>query len=429
MNADNYFFRVPATRGIQGGIEQYMLTVPMVVLRRILAMDNDGDVMDRSQREANKARAKKIRNYVAGAVTTRTPYILPSITGNIDSHVEFLPSELSPAVGILKIPMDADLKLFDGQHRALGIFEFVRDYSNTEDTISLLLTVGLPLELRQQFFADINNNASKPAAAISMAYNNNDPVNQLAMHLARTVTGLAGTVDFEHNVVPAKSSRLISFKALNDATKKMLNLRANSVPSPQQRDMAERLWTAWAQAMRWNDIAQDDIAAEYRQEALGLHGIMINAIGLATARMLQHRTAESIENLLTCAENGDNGFHYRESFVPECWEGKCVDPETGTIKTDRRALEATAEALHRLIDPFADVLWLRMYLPVEEASDPVLLKYATEIEKYKQQSEMPMVKIVERLKQLCEADPRYRASVLSSSGAFGGFLAEAEGRH
>ncbi|SYI70063.1 DGQHR domain [Klebsiella pneumoniae] len=104
------------------------------------------------------------------------------------------------------------------------------------------------------------------------------------MHLARTVTGLAGTVDFEHNVVPAKSSRLISFKALNDATKKMLNLRANSIPSTQQRDMAEKLWTAWAQAMRWNDIAQDDIAAEYRQEALGLHGIMINAEHLKASR-------------------------------------------------------------------------------------------------------------------------------------------------
>lgn len=73
----------------------------------------------------------------------------------------------------------------------------------------------------------------------------------------------------------------------------MLNLRANSIPSPQQRDMAERLWTAWAQAMRWNDIAQDDIAAEYRQEALGLHGIMINAIGMATARMLRHRTLKA----------------------------------------------------------------------------------------------------------------------------------------
>uniref|UniRef100_UPI002FD79583 hypothetical protein n=1 Tax=Klebsiella pneumoniae TaxID=573 RepID=UPI002FD79583 len=50
-----------------------MLTVPMVVLRRILAMDNDGDVMDRSQREANKTRAKKIRNYVAGATSKRAP--------------------------------------------------------------------------------------------------------------------------------------------------------------------------------------------------------------------------------------------------------------------------------------------------------------------------------------------------------------------
>lgn len=427
MNTDNYFFRVPATRGIQGGIEQYMLTVPMVVLRRILAMDNDGDVMDRSQREANKTRAKKIRNYVAGATSKRAPYILPSITGNIDSHVEFLPSELSPAVGILKIPMDADLKLFDGQHRALGIFEFVRDYSNTEDTISLLLTVGLSLELRQQFFADINNNASKPAAAISMAYNNNDPVNQLAMHLARTVTGLAGTVDFEHNVVPAKSSRLISFKALNDATKKMLNLRANSIPSPQQRDMAERLWTAWAQAMRWNDIAQDDIAAEYRQEALGLHGIMINAIGMATARMLRHRTPESIENLLACAENGDNGFHYRESFVPECWEGKCVDPETGTIKTDRRALEATAEALQKLIDPFADALWLRDYLPAEEASDMALLKYAADIENYKQRTAAPMINIVEKLKALGDGEPQFRASVLASREGLSRYLAGAEG--
>ncbi|MGS1569547.1 DNA sulfur modification protein DndB (plasmid) [Klebsiella pneumoniae] len=68
--------------------------------------------------------------------------------------------------------------------------------------------------MRQQFFADINNNASKPAAAISMAYNNNDPVNQLAMYLAQNVSGLAGSVDFEHNAVPAKSSRLISLRRL-----------------------------------------------------------------------------------------------------------------------------------------------------------------------------------------------------------------------
>lgn len=171
----------------------------------------------------------------------------------------------------------------------------------------------------------------------------------------------------------------------------------------------------------------DDIAAEYRQEALGLHGIMINAIGMATARMLRHRTPESIENLLACAENGDNGFHYRESFVPECWEGKCVDPETGTIKTDRRALEATAEALQKLIDPFADALWLRDYLPAEEASDMALLKYAADIENYKQRTAAPMINIVEKLKALGDGEPQFRASVLASREGLSRYLAGAEG--
>ncbi|MBL1465189.1 hypothetical protein ELD43_31075, partial [Klebsiella pneumoniae] len=87
-----------------------------------------------------------------------------------------------------------------------------------------------------------------------------------------------------------------------------LSLRASSEPTLQQREAAEKLWSAWSGAMRWLDIAQDDIAAEYRQEALGLHGIMINAMGMATARMLQTRPIDSIVSLLACAEQGENGF-------------------------------------------------------------------------------------------------------------------------
>ncbi|EGD4232757.1 DGQHR domain-containing protein [Salmonella enterica subsp. enterica serovar Meleagridis] len=421
MNTDNYVFEIPATRGVQGGVEQYMLTVPMAVLRRLLAMDDQGDVMARSQREANRTRARKIRNYVAEATGSGKPYILPSITGNIDIAVDFLPSELSPSVGILKIPMEADLKLFDGQHRALGIMDFVRDYSNTSDTISLLLTVGLPLEMRQQFFADINNNASKPAAAISMAYNNNDPVNQLAMYLAQKVPGLAGAVDFEHNAVPQKSSRLISFKALNDATKKMLGLRANSVPDDQQRDTAEKLWAAWADAMRWLDIAQDDYAAEYRQEALGLHGIMINAMGMATAQMLKNRSPESIITLLSRAGEGQNGFHYRESFLHEQWHDICVDPATRTVRTDRRALEATAMALIRLIDPLADCVWLRSYVG-DEVPDATLVKFHAEIIKMQNDINRPRASIESRLEQLKDAEPEEKARVLGKIQAFKKFM-------
>jgi DNA sulfur modification protein DndB len=352
MNNDTqYYFEFPATKGIQGGVVQYMLTVPMTTLKRFLAMDDHGDVMSRSQREANKTRARKISSYAGEATYNKLPYILPSITGNIECEVQFIPSELSQVVGIVKIPMEADLKLFDGQHRALGIMDFVRNHSNTADTISLLLTVGLTREMRQQFFADINNNVSKPAAALSMAYNHNDPVNQLAMHLAQNIPALSGAVDFEHNAVPIKSSRLISFKALNDGTRKMLGLRGKLAPSEAQRELALQMWGAWSVAMRWQDIAQDDFAAEYRQEALGLHGVMVNAIGLCTAYMLRTRSPEYITDVLGRAADGENGFNYKESFLHDNWRGICVNPDTGNICTDRRALEATATALMQLIDP------------------------------------------------------------------------------
>ncbi|HBZ8014980.1 TPA: DGQHR domain-containing protein [Klebsiella pneumoniae] len=422
MNNDTqYYFEFPATKGIQGGILQYMLTVPMTTLKRFLAMDDQGDVMSRSQREANKNRAHKISNYAGEATFNKKPYILPTITGNIECEVQFIPSELSPVVGIVKIPMEADLKLFDGQHRALGIMDFVRNYSNTSDTISLLLTVGLTREMRQQFFADINNNVSKPAAALSMAYNHNDPVNQLAMHLAQNIPALSGSVDFEHNAVPVKSSRLISFKALNDGTRKMLGLRGKMAPSEAQRDLAKQMWSAWAHAMRWQDIAQDDLAAEYRKEALGLHGIMVNAIGLCTANLLRTRSPDDIAAMLERAAEGVNNFHYRESFLHENWREICVDPETGTVRTDRRALEATASALMHLIDPVTDDNWLRSFVG-DDVPDTTLQKFHAEIGKLQKDSNRTLRSIEERLEQLREAEPTEKARVVSKLPAFKKFL-------
>ncbi|HHU1575940.1 TPA: DGQHR domain-containing protein [Escherichia coli] len=422
-NDSQYYFDFPATKGIQGGVVQYMLTVPMTTLKRILAMDDQGDVMSRSQREANKNRARKISSYVAESTFSKKPYILPSITGNIDSEVLFIPSEVSQVVGIVKIPMDADLKLFDGQHRALGIMDFVRNNSDTVDTISLLLTVGLSRETRQQFFADINNNASKPAAALSMAYNHNDPVNQLAMYLAQNIPALSGAVDFEHNAVPAKSSLLISFKALNDGTRKMLGLRGKQAPTEAQRELAFQLWGAWAEALHWQDIAQDDFAVEYRQEALGLHGIMVNAIGLCTANLLRTRSPEYIVALLGRAAEGENGFHYRESFLHELWEDACVDKETGTIRTDRRALEATATALVRLIDPVADSLWLRAFVG-DDVPDAMLQKFHAEVTRLQEETGRTQESIESRLEQLKTAEPAEKKRVISKLAAFKKFILE-----
>ncbi|EBF3227175.1 DGQHR domain-containing protein, partial [Salmonella enterica subsp. enterica serovar Derby] len=120
MNTDhNYFFEFPAIRGQQAGREQYVLFAPMNMLRRILAPDNEGDVMSRSQRELNRTRAKKITNYLTEGYDTKSDYILGTLTGNIDKAVKFTAAKDARGdVGTIFIPMDANIKLFDGQHRS-----------------------------------------------------------------------------------------------------------------------------------------------------------------------------------------------------------------------------------------------------------------------------------------------------------------------
>lgn len=348
---DQFSFTLPATRGIQGGSVVYMISMPMRNLARIVKRDDAGEVMDRSQREANKKRAQAIADYIGGAKNSKTAYVLPPLIGNVDQYVEFIPSELSDFVGVVKIPMAANIKLFDGQHRELGIEMFIRNHADCSDTISLMLTENLTLNTRQQFFSDINNNASKPAAAISMAYNNKDPLTALAMHLAGNVPGLRGNVDFEHNVVPVKSTKLISFKALYDATKKMLSLRGTAAPSELNRETAMLMWSAWSQLMRWEDLAADEAAREYRKQALGLHGVMINAIGTATGLMLKEHTPAELADLIEQAAQPGRDVHYIDSFAHAEWYGICVDSQTGTVKADRRAIDATGATLQAMIAP------------------------------------------------------------------------------
>jgi hypothetical protein len=63
----DYFFEFPASRGLQGGTVVLMMTVPARTLARVLASDNMGSTLERSQREINPARAKKFYQYLVSA--------------------------------------------------------------------------------------------------------------------------------------------------------------------------------------------------------------------------------------------------------------------------------------------------------------------------------------------------------------------------
>jgi DNA sulfur modification protein DndB len=388
---DEHVFQFPAIRTEQGGRVQYMLSAPMSMLKRILAFDAEGDVMSRSQRELNTTRAKKITRYLTDGYDNQGGYLLPTLVGNIDAEVKFVEAEgVAGGLGTLHIPLDADIRLFDGQHRSRGIIDFMNLRREATDKITLLLTVGISLKTRQQFFSDINNNASKPATAISMAYNHKDPVNDLVLQVVNSSSVLHGRVDFEHNVVPAKSDLLVSFKAIHDATRKMFGLKPKDEITDQIRKGAVMLWSAWAEVLRWEWMAANIGPAAYRSQYIGTHGVMINAIGVATAIMLEYHSPVELRQQLLHTSRKQLAEDL-DIFAHADWYGVCVDTDTGAVKCDVLAQNRAAEKLLSVfnLSPEDPNGWLRACFD-DAVSDEIVADMAAKIATVAAEMELDM---------------------------------------
>lgn len=280
----DYFFEFPASRGLQGGATVLLMTVPARTLSRVLASDDAGSTLERSQREINPTRAKKFYEYLRCAYEKKEPFIIPPLVGNCNSEIEF--EEFGNTnVGVVRFPMDAEIKLFDGQHRSAGIRDFCRTYDQSLH-VPLMLTHQLPLKTRQQFFSDINNNVSKPSAAINMACNGRDKIAQDMVSFLSTHAVYSEITDFEHNVVPAKSDLWISFKPMSDATAKF----SGSGDVLATGDIYD-IWDAWLKLTAMEGVRHGCKPAEYKRDYIQFHAVMINAFGYAMQELLRHREA------------------------------------------------------------------------------------------------------------------------------------------
>lgn len=316
----DYFFEFPASRGLQGNTVVLMMTVPARALTRVLASDNHGNTLERSQRELNPARAKKFYEYLRTAYEKKEPFIIPPLVGNCDSLIEF--EEFGNTnVGVARFPMDAEIKLFDGQHRAAGIAEFCRTYGEPIH-IPMMLTHQLPLKTRQQFFSDINNNVSKPSAAINMAYNGRDKIAQDMVSFLSSHAVFSEITDFEHNVVPAKCDLWISFKPLSDATAKFSGNGDELATS----DIYD-IWEAWLKLTAIEGIRHGCTPAEYKRDYIQFHAVMINAFGYAMQELLRHRPAHIIVQMIEELVNNSTMSELENFFLISSWSGVCASTE------------------------------------------------------------------------------------------------------
>lgn len=345
---DEYSYDFPAVLGSQGSTSTLLINVPARIVKNLLSADNYGHVLERSQRELNKKRAMKFFEYLRDALESGNPFIIPPLVGNCSGDYTFESFNDSP-VGRVRLPMDAEIKLFDGQHRAVGIIELCRHYELLSLSVPILLTINLPLETRQQFFSDINNNASKPAAAINMAYNGRDDVAQVVISFLKNHTLFSKITDFEHNVVPAKSAYFLSFKAVADATSKFIGEGEKRLSN----EDVQGIWEAWTIFSGINDIHGTTTQAEYKKEYIQFHAVLIVAFGYAVAQLLQERTVREVIALIEKFSVETELWQREIFFLIKSWEGVCVDASkerpiiTPTLAAQKSAGNRLAQAIIR----------------------------------------------------------------------------------
>lgn len=305
----------PAAKGHQAGRDNYLLSMPMTFLKRLMAFDT-GNVLDRSQREVEAPRAKKIAAYIVDAVRSQGFYVLPTLTGTVDKAT-FI--EQGNGVGILEIDMDAVIHLFDGQHRATGIIEACSKLEGFHDSISILLYPELTLVERQQAFADINDNVKKPTKAITTVYNHRDPLSQLAVRLATECDSFVDLVDFEKNLITGSSAYAFSIKSIKDATKEMFGLKTTAVLGDELAEKALILWDAWREPLGWGMLS--DIGAEtHRERYISTQSVMLHVAAIVTRVLMgQHNgDAEAVAERIKALDEVE------ERLTRNYWDGRLV---------------------------------------------------------------------------------------------------------
>lgn len=342
-------FDYPCVVGFQGKQRIITMQVSFGALSRFLSLDNEGHTLERSQRELNRRRASAFADYVVGAVKSGTDYIIPPLIGNCDGELTLNLMNES-FVGYVTIPMDAQIRLFDGQHRQAGIREVIDIMPDIRHhSVTVMLTENLPIETRQQFFADINGNASKPSAAINIAYDQTNVTGQTVKRVILNNPVLAEKVDFERNAVSTRNgNKWVSFKSLHDATERFSTYVVEGAPIKRTEQEIQMIWDAWVKFTGLNDTCGFTYG-EYSQEWLTFTSVMEHAFGFAVKQLLEEMTvSELVERLETIGDR--KNMAARETyFVYENWVDSCVSRETGKIIATTKGQRAAAEHLVKAI--------------------------------------------------------------------------------
>lgn len=328
------FVHVPAMRGKMGSRTYYACLMPLSAIPNMFKFTDWRGFTpeDREQRVLNEKRVPDLKDYL---LENEDDYVFASITASYKSEPDFEESKVEgdSAIGILKIKLGDELVINDGQHRAAGITQAIKDNPELGNhTISVLLFPWESKERVQQMFSDLNRFVQKTSKSLDILYDKRDEVSAATLAFISNVPVFKELTEKEATSLGTKSTKLFTLAALYDANKELLKTfehRDNVVA------MAEVLTQFWARVAAhmpdWDAVLErHKHATEMRAENISSHSTVLRAIGSVGAELMKR---PDWKEKLAALETIDWSKRNKE------WEGVCI--VANSVVSNRQARSAT----------------------------------------------------------------------------------------
>lgn len=339
------FYKFAAIRGVQAGRAFYVVMVPLKTLERLFSFDDEElPVRLRAQRELNRTRIPAIARYLT---ENAHEYVMSALSASIGGSFEFEPSATDRSVGKLAIDMAATILINDGQHRRAGIIEALRERPTLGDeTIAVTLFPDEGLERSQQMFVDLNQHGVKPARSLRLFYDARDEGARLTRAVADAIPLFRDLTDFTRSNLAVRSPKLFAFSNLHTATSTLVADASLPVTPEDPRAVVE-FWDKVIENMPdWLAAGRREITpADLRRETIHAHGVALEAIAVAGARMMIERP-HTWRQALTALREVDWSRSNRR-----IWEGRVL--VNGRINRSSTSVLLTAELISRSVPPEA----------------------------------------------------------------------------
>lgn len=295
---NTYCYSFPAIRAVQANKPFFVATCPLSIIPKIFMYDEEEVPAElRAQRTLNKGRIPEMTRYL---LESPDNYVFSAITASVGTEVEFEEHPGSRNIGTLKVPMDAQILINDGQHRRAAIEEAIKENAEIgQDNIAVLFFVDEGLKRSQQMFADLNKYAVRPSASLSTLYDHRDQASELARYLAMTAKPFVGFTEFEKTSISNTSAKIFTLSGIKHAARALLGKGPKDGFTESEKETNVKFWEMLNNFMpEWQQVQNKSLSAsEFRRDYISAHGIGLQALAMVGRNLLEE-DSDNIDEML-----------------------------------------------------------------------------------------------------------------------------------